>query len=88
MRLVLVIWTDAGGRSGWQDVDQVLNWAEQDEEFSIVTVGFVMAESEEALLLAPSVSGNKVLDPIRIPQRAIEHIEDISLEDEEEEDGE
>ena len=82
MRLVLVVWTDAGGRSGWQDADEVVRWANDDENFSIVTVGFVMAESEDALLLAPSVSGNKVLDPIRIPQRAIEHIEDITLEDE------
>ena len=79
MRIVLVIWRDAGGRSGWRDVDETIGWGSDDTNFIVTTVGFVGAESEDTLLLFPSVSGNKCLDPIVIPQRMIEHIEDIPL---------
>lgn len=79
MRLVLVMWHDAGGRSGWQKVSEAMDWATDEGNFDVTTVGFVIAESENALVLAPSVSGDKILDPIRIPQSSIDHIEDIPL---------
>lgn len=79
MRIVCVTWKDAGGKSGWQDTAALPSWAEDEDHFTITTVGIVVAESEEILVLAPSltVDGSSALDPIRIYQHAIVEIEDI-----------
>lgn len=78
-RLVLVVWKDAGGRSGWNDLASTLDWFADESNFLITSVGFVGDENEDFLLVFPSVSNDKVLDPIAIPQSSILFIEDINL---------
>lgn len=71
LEFIFVVWVDAGGKQGWVDTDDAIAWADALEEFTIFTVGVVIAEDDDALVMSSSVCGGKVLDPIRIPTSAI-----------------
>ena len=82
MRILKVTWKDAGGKNGWQKMDEVLPWADNEDHFTITTVGIMVAESEEVIVLAPSITvdGISALDPIRIYQHSIVECEEIGVE--------
>lgn len=68
--LECVIWDDSTSHQGWADQDDL---EERDQPFkAIVTVGFVVRESEASLFLTDSVGTfNDARDAIRIPKRAV-----------------
>ena len=78
MRILLVYWLDAGLKMGWQDVDVVKNWTEDESNFLCTTVGFVAGESDEFLVLIQGDTKGSVLNPVRIQKENIVGIEELN----------
>lgn len=68
--LECVIWDDSTSRQGWQSGSDL---EERDAPYNaIVTVGFVVRESEHSLFLTDSIATwDDARDAIRIPKRAV-----------------
>lgn len=76
MNLVLIIWTDTGMKMGWKDVSEIAKWAENEENFTITTVGYLVGESDDWIIVAPSYTQlGDVANPTRIQRGCIKDIE-------------
>jgi hypothetical protein len=77
MKILEIVWVDAGGQNGWKDAEEVVKWMTVTENFIVHTIGYLFAEGDDAMTLVPSHSGDKVLDPIRIPKGMIISITEV-----------
>lgn len=72
MDLVMVTWVDAGMKMGWQSALEAMEWAEDDDKFTVTSMGYLFGESDEYIVLISSVtSGNQVCNPLRIRKKNI-----------------
>lgn len=77
MRLVYIEWLDSAGLPGWQSVEKVGDFAAK-VDCMCISVGLVVAESEDVIVIAQSVSSEGIiLNPTAIPQRSILEIRDV-----------
>lgn len=74
-RLVVVRWVDSCQSDGWGHAT-VEDWAMPD--MRIVSVGYLLRETEEAITITASVGAYAVLGPLTIPRVAITDMEVIS----------
>lgn len=77
--LVMVLWIDSATQTGWQDVQT----AKELRELRCLSVGWLMHESKEGLILVPHAAMNSDLDfdsvcgHMTIPRVAIQRVETI-----------
>lgn len=71
MRVVQVFWVDAGGKHGWEKLNDAVAWFENDDEFIVDTVGLLIAENDHYIVLAMGTSTNSVLNATRINKNSI-----------------
>jgi len=65
-KIARVKWLDANSKYGWRDDDE--EW----ELFTIDSVGYVVKETKDFIVLTTSVSQNDhYMDPITIPKKMI-----------------
>jgi hypothetical protein len=76
--MVMVVWIDAGLKTGWQNQNEALDWAGNDEEFIVIECGFVFDETEEYLLLVSGFSTSNVMNPTRINQNTIKEVIELT----------
>lgn len=58
-RLMLVHWIDSmGAGGGWEDMADVLDLGQKSERFKCVTVGFLIGENDEGVMLAQNLSAD------------------------------
>jgi hypothetical protein len=70
--IYLVTWVDAGQRAGWHNRDEVENWAKDLSEFVVFTVGFIIVEDDEYLVIAQGMTSKELLlSPVRIRRENI-----------------
>jgi hypothetical protein len=85
--VVRIAWVDAGHRRDWGTAEEVADWAEDDEKFTVKTAGHLVGEHEDWLLIAPSFTeeGN-IHSPIRIMRANIISMEVLDGNEETESD--
>lgn len=71
--ITIIHWKDAVADAGW-DIDVFPN------THDCITAGFLVAESEGALIIASTVSGTSTNARMHIPKAWILHREEISIE--------
>ena len=65
--VVRVTWVDAGHRHDWGTAGEVARWVEDARKFTILTAGFLIGESDDWVLIAPSYTDEGMAhSPIRI----------------------
>ena len=75
MKLVIVNWVDSNLIHGWRPVDD-----NQDKIADCETVGFLVKDDDEKIVLAMSRStDDNVLETISIPQRSVLDTRDLRL---------
>lgn len=80
MKIAHVYWVDAGMKMGWQIEAAALAWADDVANFMVSTVGFVVEETDEYLVLVQGVtsdSDDNVLNPVRIQKGNIIGIQEL-----------
>lgn len=76
-RVVAVVWRDSHTNRGWRDASDT----ERDIK-PIVTVGFLVGETESTITVAPAIGGwSTFMDPTTIPWEAVCYMEDLAVED-------
>jgi hypothetical protein len=80
MKLVLVEWIDPWAIEGWEDTESAL--AQIDEHVdSVSTVGWVVAETEDYLAIASSITSAvhpQLGNILRLPRRVINNITELT----------
>jgi hypothetical protein len=66
VRLLEVTWVDSGIKAGWQKFSNIFEWMEDEEYFQVVTVGLLLAEHPDYIVLLQGTSVDNGLSPIRI----------------------
>ena len=68
MKIVKVTWDDAGGKPGWFDYDEIIEWlVDCVEHYEVVTTGYLYIDEEDYIVLIRGYSGlGGMMDPIRI----------------------
>lgn len=75
MKPVLIHWDDSISRHGWVHHDDVPSLGST----LIKTLGYLVHEHEDSVIVSPSISENYVDSPIRIPRNAIINMWEIHI---------
>ena len=79
MNIVDVLWVDAGLKMGWQNVEEVIEYVEDDNNFLVHSVGYLFGEDDEMITIVQGYTqGNNVLNPVRIRKVNILRIEELN----------
>lgn len=73
MKITVIIWADTVGLNGWVDEAGMHDWASDNKNGEIQSVGFLVAEEDAYLVLAQSFNQVDVSygNLLRIPRSAI-----------------
>jgi hypothetical protein len=77
MRVVQVFWIDAGGKHGWEKIDKITDWFQKEENFMVDTVGLLLAENDDFIVLAMGTSTDSVLNVTRISKNSIIRMKEL-----------
>lgn len=79
MNPVMVEWIDSVGGGGWERPEEARRAAER-ETMRVTTLGYVLGDTDDYLLLCMSVMENNesVLAPLQIPKVAVLSVRDVS----------
>ena len=81
MNIVDVLWVDAGLKMGWQNVEEVIAYVENDDNFLVHSVGYLFGEDDEMITIVQGyTTGDNVLNPVRIRKVNILKIEELNHE--------
>lgn len=71
--LYAIVWVDSASVSGWVEIDDVESKLAGASVMPIVTVGFLIRETDDEMVLSGSISGKGQCEsPIAIPKKAIQ----------------
>ena len=78
LKIVYIEWVDAAGREGWENVEHVIK---TDFQKSIKTVGYILKEDENEIVVTGSYdeSNDTCLSYIMIPKSAIRDRKGVEL---------
>lgn len=83
MKTVVVKWTDAVGKAGWQKAMDVAEWAEDEGRGICWNTGYLFGENEDwVVLVSGFMNPNFVADAIRIPRAMILNIREVKYAEE------
>jgi hypothetical protein len=70
----MVAWLDADGMDGWHFTDEVHRYSAGMEPATIVTVGFIVQETEDYLTIAQSIAADGFGNIMRIPNQMVQKV--------------
>ena len=65
-KIIYVKWCDANSNAEWFSIDEAKEWG-QSEEWEVESVGFLIEETEEYILIAQRLSGDVCGALLKIP---------------------
>lgn len=71
MKLVEIVWLDAGSKNGWFKPEEVANWAHDDLNFTVTTVGYMFGQNPDSICLVMGDSEDHYMNPVRIQKSSI-----------------
>jgi hypothetical protein len=74
-----VHWIDASFRSGWHDTDSINNVADNEADAMVESVGWLIKDEPDCIVLALSVTKYRAGDLLRIPRA---YIKEMFVQDE------
>lgn len=77
--IVRVTWKGSGYLGGWHTPVQLANWADPEEDFTMITTGYLVGEHEDWIAIAQTYvrPSGMSFSVTRIPQTAIVDMEVI-----------
>jgi hypothetical protein len=76
MQIVYIVWKDTCHLNNWKHITEIAEWAENAEVSRIVTVGWLVGEGEDWIVVSPTVShaNKQAHSPMKIYNDQIEEI--------------
>jgi len=78
-KLVKIYWKDAASSEAWEDLNEVRDWASKTYVTPCETVGELILDTDDYVVVAASNNGEKTLygDKVLIPKTLIDKTEEL-----------
>jgi len=76
VRGVEVVWLDSQGREGWTDKKEMQEW---NEDLLCKSVGYLLREENDRIILVMSESSTSLADGLTIPRACITNLRCLTL---------